>query len=180
MNSIPIPSPRIAAFENFGFGLFIHYGIYSLLEKGEKPMHFYQISNEEYRKLMPKFTADAFSGRELARLAKRAGMRYACLTARHHDGFSLFDTKGLNDYDAPHSAAGRDLIADFVEGCRSEGIVPFLYHTTLDWYDSRFKDDFPAYLAYLNASVELLCKNYGPIGGFWFDGNWSRKDVDWK
>lgn len=180
MNTIPMPLSRVADFENFGFGLFIHYGLYSLLEMGEKPMHFYQIPAEEYKKLMPRFTAEAFSGKKLARLAKRAGMRYACLTARHHDGFSLFDTKGLNEYDAPHSGAGRDLVADFVEGCKSEGIVPFLYHTTLDWYDSRFKNDFPAYLEYLGASVELLCKNYGPIGGFWFDGNWSRKDVDWK
>lgn len=179
-NKIPLPLARIAAFENFGFGLFIHYGLYSLLEKGEKPMLFHNIPGKEYRKLMNDFTASAFSGREIAKLAKKAGMRYACLTARHHDGFSLFDTCGLNDYDAPHSAAKRDLVADFVEGCRAEGIVPFLYHTTLDWYDERFNSDFPAYLAYLKSSVELLCKNYGPIGGFWFDGNWSRKDVDWQ
>ncbi len=177
---IPIPEPRIAEFEKLGFGMFIHYGLYSTVGCGEKIMHFRSIPNEEYRKLMQTFTAEKFSGRELARLAKAVGMKYICLTARHHDGFSLFDTCGLNDYDAPHSAAKRDLIADFVEGCNAEGVIPFLYHTTLDWYDQRFQADFPAYLDYLNASVELLCKNYGKIGGFWFDGNWARKDVDWQ
>ena len=180
MSNIPAALPRVAAFEKFGFGLFVHYGLYSLEGKGEKLMHFYRIPNHEYQKLMQKFSAESFSGCEIARLAKKAGMRYACLTARHHDGFSLYDTQGLNCYDAPHSAAERDLIRDFTEGCRAEGIVPFLYHTTLDWYDDRFKNDFPAYREYLMQSVELLCKNYGPIGGFWFDGNWSRKDVDWE
>lgn len=177
---IPLPLPRVRAFEKFGYGMFIHYGLYSLEGRGEKIMYFEKIPNNEYEKLMERFTAERFSGRELARLAKSAGMRYLCLTARHHDGFSLFDTRGLNRYDAPRSAAGRDLVADFVEGCHAEGVVPFLYHTTLDWHEPSFKSDFPAYVEYLKSSVELLCKNYGKIGGFWFDGNWSRTDVDWK
>lgn len=179
-NRIPTPEPRIAAFENFGFGLFIHYGLYSLMEMGEKPMFFYRIPGEEYRELMKKFTAEQLDFRAVAATARETGMKYAVLTARHHDGFSLFDTKGLNDYDAPHAAAGRDLVREFTEGCRAEGIVPFLYHTTLDWYDPRFRNDFPAYLAYLKDSVEILCRNYGEIGGFWFDGNWSLPEADWK
>lgn len=177
---MPVPEPRVAAFEKMGFGLFMHYGLYSLLERGEKVMYFEKIPSAEYEALAKRFTAARFSGRELARLAKKAGMRYACLTARHHDGFSLFDTCGLNGYDTTHSAAGRDLVADFVEGCRAEGITPFLYHTTLDWHEASFQNDFPAYLEYLQASVELLCRNYGKIGGFWFDGNWSRPGEDWK
>ncbi len=178
---IPTPAARIAAFESLGFGLFLHYGLYSVLGRGEKPMCFEKIPPDVYRReLMPRFTAEKFSGRALARRAKEVGMKYACLTARHHDGFSLFDTCGLNDYDAPHAACGRDLIADFVEGCRAEGIVPFFYHTTLDWSRPDFNGDFPAYLDYLFASVELLCKNYGPVGGFWFDGNWSKRDADWR
>jgi alpha-L-fucosidase len=107
-------------------------------------------------------------------------MRYVTLTSRHHDGFSLYDTRGLSPYDVTHTPAGRDLIADFVEGCRAEGVVPMLYCTTLDWSDPRFEADFSAYLQYLRDSVELLCTRYGPIGGFWFDGNWSKRDADWE
>ena len=76
-------------------------------------------------------------------------MKYIVITTRHHDGFSLYDTRGLSDYDAPHSLAGRDLIAEFVDECREEGIVPFFYHTTIDWYQESYQEDFNAYLDYL-------------------------------
>lgn len=182
-STIPVPLPRITRFEGLGYGLFLHWGLYSLLGKGEWVMHHEKIASDAYAKLADRFTAENFSGRAWAAMAREAGMRYAVLTTRHHDGFSLYDTRGLNDFDAPHSAAGRDLVADFVEGCRAEGIVPFFYHTTLDWRwgsHTCTEDEFPAYLDYLNQSVEILCRNYGEIGGFWFDGNWSRKDCDWR
>lgn len=175
--------PYIARFEDMAYGLFMHYGLYSLLGRGEWAMSQESIPAEEYAALAERFTADQFDGRALAKFAADSGMRYATLTARHHDGFSLYDTRGLNDFDAPHSPAGRDLVEDFVTGCRAEGIVPFLYHTTLDWrYDSANCDDdaFDQYLDYLIASVEILCTNYGPIGGLWFDGNWSREGADWR
>lgn len=181
--TIPTPLPRLAKFENLGFGLFLHYGLYSILGKGEWIQDFEKIPCEEYAKLAGQFTAEGFDGRAIGKLCREAGMRYACLTTRHHEGFSLYDTRGLDDFDAPHSAAKRDLVADFVEGCRVEGIVPFLYHTTLDWrWDSAHCDDakFEEYLDYLNASVEILCTQYGEIGGLWFDGNWSRPVADWK
>jgi alpha-L-fucosidase len=164
------------------FGMFVHWGLYSLLERGEWILHHSRMPEAEYRKLTERFTAENFDARALARLAKRAGMKYITLSARHHDGFSLYDTRGLSTYDAPHSAAGRDLIAEFVEGCRAEGIVPFLYHTTLDWSFGTADCDeatFNEYLDYLHASVEILCREYGPLGGLWFDGNWSR-EADWK
>ena len=84
------------------------------------------------------------------------------------------------DHDAPHCAAGRDLVAKFVGGCRVEGILPFFYHTTLDWYQPSFQSDVDAYLDYLHKSLEVLCTHYGEIGGLWFDGNWSKPDADWK
>ncbi|MCL2518228.1 MAG: alpha-L-fucosidase, partial [Oscillospiraceae bacterium] len=112
--------------------------------------------------------------------AKLAGMNYITLTTRHHEGFSLYDTRGLSTYDAVHAPCGRDLIAEYVEGCRSEGIMPFFYHTTLDWYQDSFNNDFKAYLQYLRESVEILCKYYGKIGGLWFDGNWSKPNEDWE
>ena len=108
-------------------------------------------------------------------------MKYMTLTTRHHDGFSLYDTCGLCDYDAPHYLNGRDLVREFVDACNEEGIVPFFYHTTLDWYQESFNTDFKAYLQYLRDSVEVLCSNYGKIGGMWFDGNWSKPaGTDWE
>ncbi|WP_054023590.1 alpha-L-fucosidase [Bacillus sp. FJAT-28004] len=178
--NFPIPSQHVSRFERLGFGMFIHWGLYSQLGQGEWAMHLNRIPKEEYSKLQDTFTVEEFDARAIAKLARKAGMKYITLTTRHHDGFSLYDTRGLNDYDAPHSAAKRDLIAEFVEGCRAEGIIPFFYHTTLDWYQDSFNGDFDAYLNYLQQSVEILCKNYGEIGGLWFDGNWSRKGEDWK
>ncbi len=178
--AIPVPEKRVSAFEEMGLGMFVHYGLYSQLGRGEWVRYLENIPGDVYDGLADTFTASAFDGQALARLAKAAGARYITLTTRHHDGFSLYDTKGLSTFDAPHSAAGRDLIRSFVDGCRTEGITPFFYHTTLDWRHPAFTEDFPAYLQYLRDSIEVLCTEYGPIGGFWFDGNWSKPDADWE
>jgi alpha-L-fucosidase len=177
----PKPEPRVARFEKLAFGMFIHWGLYSQMAKGEWVETMHGIPRDEYLKLMSTFTAEDFDAKSIARLAKRAGMKYCTLTARHHEGFSLYDTKGLSDLDITNTPArGRDLIAEYTTALRDEGIVPMLYHTTLDWNDKRFNDDFDAYLDYLHESVELVCKSYGEIGGFWFDGNWAKKEADWK
>ena len=176
---IPTPEKRIADFENMGFGMFIHYGLYSQLGQGEWIMNIARIGREEYAKLAKTFTAADFDAGKIARTAKAAGMKYITLTTRHHDGFSLYDTCGLSDYDAPHSPAGRDLIREFVDACNAEGILPMFYHTTLDWHMESFENDFDSYLKYLQDSVEVLCTRYGKIGGLWFDGNWSRPADVW-
>ncbi len=177
---IPIPEKHVAAFERMAYGMFIHWGLYSQLGRGEWVMNREKIPKAEYQKLRDTFTAKDFDGREIARTARLAGMKYITLTSRHHDGFSLYDTRGLTDHDVMHTPAKRDLIKNFVEGCRAEGITPFLYHTTLDWWQDSFNGDFDAYLEFLQKSIEILCTKYGPIGGFWFDGNWSKKDANWK
>lgn len=177
---IPTPEKRIADFEKMGFGMFIHWGLYSQIGEGEWVMHLKNIPKSEYSKLKDTFTAKDFDAEKIAFTAKSAGMNYITLTTRHHEGFSLYDTCGLSDYDAIHSPAGRDLVGEYIKACRKYGLLPMLYHTTLDWYDDRFKDDFDAYLDYLKDSVEILCTNYGKIGGLWFDGNWSNPDADWK
>lgn len=179
MNNLK-PEKRIQEFEEMAFGMFIHWGLYSQLGKGEWIQAIGNIPLEEYMPLKERFKAEKFDAREIVRLAKTAGMKYITLTTRHHDGFSLYDVKGLNDYDALHSPAGRDLIREFVDACNEEGVVPFFYHTTLDWYREDFNQDFDSYLEYLRQSVEILCTEYGKIGGLWFDGNWSKPDVDWK
>lgn len=175
------PAKRIANFEKMGFGMFIHWGLYSQLGKGEWIKDCENIPMDEYKKLMNTFTAEDFDAEKIVLAAKNAGCKYITLTTRHHEGFSLYDTKGLSDFDAPKSPAKRDLIKEFVDACNKHGIKPFFYHTTLDWYNPDFYNDFDTYLEYLRKSVEILCTNYGEIGGLWFDGNWSKPaDTDWK
>lgn len=179
--AIPKPKKYVADFEKLGFGMFVHWGLYSQLGKGEWYYTLgYRGTMEDYAKLKDTFTAEDFDAQQLALVAKRAGCKYIVLTTRHHEGFSLYDTCGLNDFDAPHSPAGRDLVKEFVEACRMHDIIPFFYHTTLDWYNRDFDQDFDKYLAYLRDSVEILCTRYGKIGGLWFDGNWSKPNADWK
>ena len=170
----------IKNFENLGFGMFVHFGLYSVLGTAEWTKHFNQISDEEYFILTKKFQPKKNWAVELVKLAKNAGCKYITLTTRHHDGFSLYDTCGLNTYDAPHSLCGRDLVCEFVEACNAEGIIPFFYHTLLDWHEKSYHTDFPKYLEYLRRSVEILCTNYGEIGGIWFDGMWDKPNDDWE
>ena len=174
------PSKRVEQFEKMGFGMFVHWGLYSQLGMGEWTYYLHKRDMNEYKKLKDTFTAKDFNAEELVLTAKKAGCKYITLTTRHHEGFSLYDTCGLTDFDAVHAPCGRDLIREFVDACRKYDIVPFFYHTTLDWYNEDYKKDFDTYLEYLRKSVEILCKNYGKIGGFWFDGNWNKPNADWK
>ena len=177
---IPSPLPRVQQFESMAFGIFVHFGLYSLLKKGEWAMHLHNIPRDEYMKLMDEWAVPDFDGRALARLAKEAGAKYITLTSRHHDGFSLYDSRGLCQWDVTKTPAGRDIIKDFTDGCRAEGIIPCLYHTTLDWSEPRFNNDWKGYQQYLRDSVEIICSNYGELGAVWLDGNWSKRDADWE
>ena len=170
----------IKEFENFGLGMFVHFGLYSLIGHGEWVKFLERIPDADYDRLAEEFDPGKDWAAELVKCAKDAGCGYITLTARHHDGFSLYDTKGLNTYDAPHSRCGRDLVKEFTDACREQGIVPFFYHTLLDWHEKTYREDFPEYLKYLRASVELLCRNYGKIGGIWFDGMWDKPAADWQ
>ncbi len=170
----------IKDFQQLGFGMFVHFGLYSQKENGEWVQALHDIPLQEYQKLAQTFCPKENWAVELAQTAKKAGCKYINITTRHHDGFSLFDTCGLNTYDAPHSPCGRDLIREFVDACRAEGLIPFFYHTLMDWYHPDYENDFPKYLQYLRDSVEILCKNYGKIGGIWFDGMWHKPDDDWE
>lgn len=178
--SLPIAEKRILDFEEMGFGLFVHFGLYSQMGQGEWVQHIAKIPKEEYMKLANTFTAENFDAQRIAKTAKAAGAKYVTLTTRHHEGFSLYDTKGLCSYDVMHTPCGRDLVREFADACRENGIMPFFYHTTADWYNEDFQGDFKAYLQYLRDSVEILCTNYGEVGGFWFDGNWWKRNNDWE
>lgn len=172
----------IKRFEKLGLGLFVHYGLYSILQKGE--WHFDTLSSDEqkrdYFSLINKFNPSSRWAKDIVLTAKKLGAKYIVLTTRHHEGFSLYDTKGLCDFDIMHSLAKRDIVKEFVDECNKNNILPFFYHTLLDWYQEDFENDFPSYINYLVKSIELLCRNYGKIGGFWFDGLWSKPNANWE
>lgn len=176
-------------FKKLGFGMFVHFGLYSVWGCGEWGKLLKHMSYEEYDKALDKFVPVKSWAKELVKAAKQAGMRYIVLTTRHHDGFSLYDTKGLSDYDVVHAKCGRDLVREFVDACNEGGVVPFFYHTLLDWRHPDFTEknetaedraSFARYIDYLVKSVEVLCTNYGKIGGLWFDGMWSNWEGDWQ
>ena len=179
---VPVPSARVARFERLGFGMFVHWGLYSQLARGEWAWWHGGIPRADYVRLFDRFTAAEFDADALAAQAVRAGCRYLVFTTRHHEGFSLYDTGGLNTFDAPHSPARRDLVREVSDACERAGLAKIFYHTTLDWWHEAF--DAPGrwdeYLAYLNRSVERLCTAYGRVDGLWFDGNWARKERDWR
>ena len=169
----------ITNFKKLGFGIFVHFGLYSQIGMGEWYENAYQIGEARYLQLAKNFKVSKNWAKELVRTAKQAGAKYICLTTRHHDGFSLYDTKGLSSFDSVH-LLGRDLVKEFVDECNKQNIIPFFYHTLLDWHKKEYQNDFPKYIDYLVNSIEILCKNYGKIGGFWFDGYWDRPNENWQ
>ncbi|MQS75143.1 alpha-L-fucosidase [Companilactobacillus halodurans] len=182
MNSYPkiIPIKRIRNYENMGVGLFIHWGLYSLLGKGEWTELIHNRDKKNYEKLIQKFTATHFDANKIVQSAKKMGAKYIVLTSKHHEGFFLYDSKGLSNFDSIHSAAKRDFIKEFVNACHKENIKPFIYMATYDWHTDNYEKNFEDYLKYLRKSVDILCSNYGKIGGFWFDGNWNKKEANWE
>ena len=162
------------------FGLFVHYGLYSILGRGEWVMWSEQIDTAEYSKLRDKFTCEKFNATEWVEIAKNAGCKYMVVTARHHDGFCLFDTH-FGDYDAVHSAAHRDLSADYVKAAHTAGIRTGIYYSPLDW---RYPGYFLPDLYRTNAEemkkqtytqVRELLTQYGKVDILWYDGgedNW--------
>jgi alpha-L-fucosidase len=200
--------PRQAArawFAGAEFGLFMHYGLYSLLGRGEWVMLREKIPIDEYEKLQGRFTAKEFDVDFITDLALEAGMKYVNLTSRHHDGFCLFATSQHN-YHSMAAPARRDLIGDLAAACHHKGLGLFLYYSyAADWwhpyfyardagwvnarpaYDpppDRYKwrkdEDFRIYVDYVHAQLRELLTNYGPIAGIWFDpimGFYSRPDL---
>ena len=168
----------IDRFEHLGMGMFVHFGLYSVIGKGEWYRAVYNIDQEKYEKTTEKFKVNKNWAKEIVTTARKAGAKYITLTTRHHDGFSLYDTCGLSEFDALHSPTKRDLVREFVDECNKQGIVPFFYHTLLDWHHPTYESDFKNYLEYLRESVKILCTKYGKIGGLWFDGSWSRPNID--
>ena len=180
MGNQTVKADYIENFEKMGFGMFVHFGIFSVLGKGEWSEYCCNIDKYKYEKLADKFNPVKSWAKDLVKTAKNAGCKYITLTTRHHDGFSLYDCSEISEFNSVKAKCGRDLVKEFVDACREGGVVPFLYHTLIDWHNEDYKNNFPVYVEYLRKSVEILCKNYGEIGGFWFDGAWDNAGADWK
>jgi len=168
------------------FGMFIHWGVYSIPARGEWVMQVERIPVEEYAPLAKRFNPKKYEPDEWAWLAKEAGMKYMVLTSRHHDGFSLFDSK-VSDYTAPKTAAGRDLCADYVRAARKAGLKVGFYYSLLDWRWPAYwagpeKDPkgFRKLVDYVHAQVRELCTLYGRLDILWYDGAWPHDANAWR
>jgi len=181
-------------FSDAKFGLFIHWGVYSILGDGEWVMNNQNISIEEYEKLPSFFNPIDYNPSEWVKMAKDAGMKYITITSRHHDGFSMYDSK-ITDYDIIDSSPyKRDILKMLAEECKKEGIKLFFYYSLLDWHNDdyfprgRTGNDIPGrkegkwedYIKFMKAQLTELLTNYGEIGGIWFDGHWDQKEWDGK
>ncbi|MDD3927160.1 MAG: alpha-L-fucosidase [bacterium] len=180
-------SDSIRWFKEARYGLFIHYGLYALLGRGEWAMNKEGIPREEYARLKDVFTADNFDADDLIRRAKDWGMKYAVLTTKHHEGFCLYDSK-LTDFKAPNSPAGRDLVAEFVSACRKHGLKVGLYHTLNDWSAvpgavdalERPQECYQSFIDYVHGQIREIMTNYGKIDIMWYDGWWPYDGDGWQ
>ena len=114
----------------------------------------------------------------MVKAAKEMGAQYIVLTAKHHGGFFLYDTKGLSDFDVMHSPARRDVVREFVDACHAEDNPALFYTASYDWRSPLYTQNFDSYRDYLQASVELLWKHYGPNCAFWCDFEEKSKFYD--
>ena len=169
------------------YGLFIHYGLYTLLERGEWVWNREEIPLSEYKALAGRFTAKDFNADRLCRMAVDAGMRYVVLTTMHHEGFRLYPT-ALSDFHIGNSgAAGRDLVAEIIAAARKHGLKVGLYHSLNNWYDQPDSvaavEDPVAYEGFINAAHERireLVTRYNPIDILWYDGWWPFNADGWQ
>ncbi|MBS7634277.1 alpha-L-fucosidase [Candidatus Bathyarchaeota archaeon] len=168
------------------FGMFIHWGLYSILKRGEWVMFFERIPKAEYAKLALKFKPVRFNADEWVALAKNSGMRYMVLTTRHHDGFCLWDSQ-VSDFTSAKTAAKRDFIAEFVEACRRANMRIGFYYSLLDWrwpeyWDgpSKNPEGWAKFREYVHTQVRELMTNYGKIDILWYDGAWPYRAEDWR
>jgi alpha-L-fucosidase len=182
-------------FQEARFGLFIHWGVYAVPGEGEWVMQNKRITIPEYeRDLPPAFHPVRYDPAAWVAMAKAAGMKYITITAKHHDGFAMYDSK-VSSYDIVEKTPyGKDVLKALAEECRKAGIKLFFYYSQLDWHHpdyfprgrtGRFagrdeRGDFDKYLDYMDAQLKELLTGYGEIGGIWFDGWWDKPEAEWR
>jgi alpha-L-fucosidase len=182
-------------FQDARFGLFIHWGVYSVLGDGEWVMNNQQIPITTYEKIPAFFNPTEFDAAEWVKMVKDAGMKYITITSKHHDGFAMFDSK-VSDYNiVKKTPYGKDVLKMLADECRKQGIKLFFYHSQLDWHHPDYyprgrtggnytgrneSGDWNKYLDYMDTQLSELLTNYGEIGGIWFDGMWDKPKADWR
>lgn len=188
-------------FQDAKFGMFVHWGVYSVLGGGgdagiaEWIMQNKKIPIKQYEKVPSFFNPIHFDAAEWVRMVKGAGMKYITITSKHHDGFAMYDSK-ISDYNiVDKTPYGKDIIKMLADECRKQDVKLFFYYSQLDWHHPDYyprgitgqgftgreeAGDWNAYLAYMNTQLTELLTAYGPIGGIWFDGMWDKKDADWQ
>ena len=182
-------------FSDSKFGVFIHWGIYSMFGQGEWYMTNAGIDCHEYAKAASGFYPIHFDAKEWVSAIKEAGAKYICFTTRHHDGFSMFDTK-YSDYNIVYATPfKRDVVKELAEECKKQGIKLHLYYSHLDWTREDYypygrtgrntgrtkHGNWNDYFNFMNNQLTELLTNYGPIGAIWFDGMWDQPDdFDWR
>ncbi len=183
---------RMEWFQEARFGMFIHWGLYAIPARGEWVRSTEQMPEEAYLPFFDEFDPVDYDPKQWARAAKAAGMRYAVLTAKHHDGFCLFDSQ-LTDFKSTNTKCGRDLVREYLDAFRAEGLKVGLYYSLLDWHHPdypHFEDahhpmrnhpecgnegrDFGRYLDYMHGQVRELCTNYGRLDVLWFDFSYGE------
>ncbi|MDE5881617.1 MAG: alpha-L-fucosidase [Muribaculaceae bacterium] len=183
-------------FEADRFGIFLHWGIYSMFGQGEWYLN-YGPTAEEYKKAAQGFYPANFNAKEWVSAIKDSGAKYICITSRHHDGFSMFDT-AESDYDIVDGTPfKRDILKELAEECEAQGIALHLYYSHLDWMRPDYplgrtghttgrnlKPDWDSYYGFMNRQLTELLTNYGPIRAIWFDGWWDHDEdatpFDWQ
>ena len=168
---------RLQWFHQARFGMFIHWGLYSLLKRGEWVMFQERILPSDYAKLADQFQPRKFDADAWAGLAAEAGMKYMVLTTRHHDGFCLFDSQ-VSDFTSVKTAARRDFVAEYAAACRRAGLKVGFYYSLLDWrfpgyFDpKKHKASSEALVQQYHDQVRELMMNYGRVDMLWYDGDW--------
>ena len=176
-------------FADSKFGIFIHWGIYSMFAQGEWYLQNFPIDKAEYAKAADAFYPHRFNAKEWVAAIKDAGAKYICFTSRHHDSFSMWDTEQSEYNIVDATPFGRDVIKELAEECHKQGIKLHLYYSHIDWARDDYplgrtgtqvigrdktKADWPAYYDFMNKQLTELLTNYGEIGAIWFDGKWDR------
>lgn len=186
---VPAPENLEArqAFSDQRFGIFLHWGIYSMFAQGEWYMQNAGIDRHEYAKAADAFYPHRFNAHGWVAAFKAAGAKYICFTTRHHDGFSMFDTK-LSDYNIMHTPYGKDVVKQLADECHKQGLGLHLYYSHIDWTREDYptgrtgkntgkdpkNEDWKSYYHFMNGQLTELLTNYGTVNGIWFDGWWDH------